>query len=125
VTDRKEKWRQRWLVFSHSLEQRISTVHPIIRWDRETEAARPAWILGCPRDVLWATLWDYATDGGRLRRCENRTCRTFFVATDPRRQCCSRTCSKRKAAADWYWKRGGRDRRKSRCTTRTRRRTRR
>ena len=125
VTDRKEKWRQRWLAFSHSLEQRISAVHPIIRWDGETEAARPAWILRCPRDVLWATLWDCATDGGRLRRCENRTCRSFFVATDPRRQCCSRTCSKRKAASDWYWKRGGRDRRKSRRTTRTRRRSRR
>lgn len=125
VTDRKEKWRQRWLAFSHSLEQRISAVHPIIGWDGETEAARPAWILRCPRDVLWTTLWDCATDGRRLRRCENRTCRTFFVATDPRRQCCSRTCSKRKAASDWYWKRGGRDRRKSRRTTRTRRRSRR
>jgi len=125
VTDRKEKWRQRWLAFSDSLEQRISAVHPIIGWDGEREAARPAWILRCPRDVLWATLWDCATDGGRLRRCKNRTCRSFFVATDPRRQCCSRTCSKRKAASDWYWKRGGRDRRKSRRPTRTRRRSRR
>ena len=125
VTDRKEKWRQRWLDFSCSVEERISAVHPIIGWDGETETARPAWILRCPRDVLWATLWDWATQGGRLRRCENRTCRSFFVATDPRRQCCSRTCSKRRAASDWYWKRGGRDLRKSRRPTRTRRRSRR
>ena len=122
VTDRKEKWRRRWLAFSHSLGQRMS---PIIQWDGETEAVRPAWILRCPKDVLWAKLWDLATQGARLRRCENKTCRMFFVATDLRRQCCSRMCSKRKAASDWYWKRGGRDRRKSRRTTRTRRRSRR
>ena len=125
VTDRKEKWGQRWLAFSRSLEQHISAVHPVIRWDRETEAARPAWILRCPRDVLWAKLWDLATQGERLRRCKNGTCRTFFVPTDPRGQCCSRTCSKRKAASDWYWKRGGRDRRKRRRATRTTRRSRR
>jgi hypothetical protein len=125
VTDRKERWRQRWLAFSHSLEQRLSAVHPIIGWDGETQAARPAWILRCPRDVLWAMLWDCATNGNRLRRCENKKCRKFFVATDPRAQCCSRTCSNRKAASDWYWTHGGRDQRKSRRTTRTRRRSRR
>lgn len=119
VTSRKEKWRQRWLAFSRSLERRISAVHPIIRWDPEAEAVRPAWILRCPRDVLWATLWDWATHGGQLRRCENRACRTFFVAGDPRKQCCSRACSKRKAASDWYWKLGGRDRRKRRRASRT------
>jgi hypothetical protein len=121
VKDRKERWRQRWLAFSRSLEERISAVLPIVRWDGETEAARPAWILRSPRDVLWAMLWDCATHGARLRRCENKMCRTFFVATDPRRQCCSRICSKRKAASDWYWKLGGRDRRKRQRAARTRR----
>lgn len=111
VADRKERWNLRWLEFSRSLEQHMS-VHLVIRCDSATEVTRQVWILRCPMDVAWAKLWNLATQPERLRQCKNKACRRLFVATDPRKRCCSRACSKRKAASDWYWTLGGRNRRK-------------
>lgn len=87
------------LAFSASLTPRLRNIHPTVRWNRDTVMA-PAWTANRPIHVLWATLWDWATRGGRLRRCPR--CQAFFPAERAGKTHCSRECVNRASAARWY-----------------------
>jgi hypothetical protein len=100
-----------WGEFVASLAPFLERIRPTIRWDPHA-GARPCWTVRTPRDVLWATLWDWATRGGELRRC--RRCSVLFPTDHPRREFCSRICTNRASAAEWYRKKGRRLRRSHR-----------
>jgi hypothetical protein len=100
-----------WSTFVTSLEPFLRNIRPTIRWD-PVVGPRPSWIVRNPAEVLWASLWDWATRSGRLRRC--RRCDVLFPAEHPRREFCSRTCTNRASAAEWYRKKGRARRRAAR-----------
>lgn len=89
-----------WRAFANVLGQRLFSVHPTIGWSK-TEGPLPAWDVRTPVELLWMTLWEWATTpSGRLRRC--RHCTAWFVAGDPRKEFCTRTCTNRASAAASY-----------------------
>jgi hypothetical protein len=92
-----------WREFGRSLDAHLSALSPTVRWHPQ-DGLLPALTVKKPREVLWATLWDVATRGGRLRRC--RHCQILFPADDPRKVFCSKTCTNRASAARWYQRKG-------------------
>jgi hypothetical protein len=100
-----------WAKFSASLTPFLAHIRPSMRWDPNA-GARPCWTVGDPMDVLWGTLWDWATRAGHLRRCSR--CKILFPADDPRQEFCARKCANRASAAAWYEKKGRRQRRAAR-----------
>jgi hypothetical protein len=108
---RGDRERRHWQAFGASLDRHLRGIYPAIGWDRDAGAI-PAWTASRLIEVLWATVWDWATRGGSLRRCPH--CQAFFPAEDPRKQYCSRECVNRASAAKWYQKTGRRLRRNRR-----------
>lgn len=102
-----------WGAFAESLEPFIKGISPTIRWERDA-GPQPCWKVTSPRSLLWATVWDWATRGGQLRRCRNQKCEVLFPADDPRQEFCSRPCTNRASAAAWYRKKGRAERRAAR-----------
>jgi hypothetical protein len=91
-----------WRAVAEQLEPWLSSVHPTIRWDRD-EGPLPAWTVGRPVELLFVTLWDWATQGGQMRRC--RRCDAWFVRRDPRKIFCTTACTNRASAAASYERR--------------------
>jgi hypothetical protein len=102
---------EEWGDFAESFYPFTAQIRPTIRWSTD-EGATPSWYVETAADVLWATLWDWATGGGKLRRC--RHCDIWFHQENPRKEFCSRVCANRASAAEWYRKRGRRLRRAAR-----------
>jgi hypothetical protein len=100
-----------WEKFAESLDRPLRHLHPTIRLVPGVGAS-PAFSVQTPADMLWATLWDWATRGGRLRRC--RHCDALFLAADPRKVYCSIICTNRASAMRWYRKKGRKKRRAQR-----------
>jgi hypothetical protein len=102
---------EEWGAFAESLYPFTARIRPSIRWTKDG-GATPCWYVEAAADVLWATLWDWATGGGNLRRC--RHCDAWFHQENPRKEFCSRVCANRASAARWYRKKGRRLRRAAR-----------
>jgi len=88
-----------WREWAAGLEEWLFSVRPSIRWD-PVKGPKPAWTVERPVDLLWITLWDWATRGGRLRRCEH--CDGWFPTRDPRKRYCATVCTNRASAAAFY-----------------------
>jgi hypothetical protein len=90
----------------------VQGVHPTIRSDPDAGSV-PAWRIRWPVELLWVTLWEWATGGAQLRRCPH--CGVLFPAEHARRRYCGRTCVNNANAARWYQKRGRRLRKQRRA----------
>lgn len=105
------------LALGNWITQYLEGAHPTIRWDPDAGAV-PAWIVKSPIEVLWVTLWDWATRGARIRRC--RGCRVQFPAEHASKRFCSHECAARASAARWYRTKGKKLRQQLRDTRRGR-----
>jgi hypothetical protein len=99
---RSRKHESQWWALTERIEPWLSAVHPTIRWDAD-KGPLPTWTVQRPVEVLFITLWDWATSGGRLKRC--RYCGAWFVGSDPRKKYCTIACTNRASAAATYKRR--------------------
>jgi hypothetical protein len=99
------------LAFASWITHYLEGVHPTIRWDPDAGSV-PAWVVRSPIEALWVTLWDWATRGGRLRRC--RRCKHDFLAEHASKRFCSHECAAKASAARWYRTKGKKLRKQSR-----------
>jgi hypothetical protein len=87
-----------WRAFSVSLEDHLRLIHPMIRVTKA--GAAPAWRVNAPIDALWAELWNYATQGGRIVRCLG--CNGWFVRDRRNKTHCTAECANRATSRRWY-----------------------
>ncbi len=107
-----------WRAFAAALRPHLRTVHPTIAWQQKDKLPMPAWRVRRPVDVLWVTLWDWATRGGHLRRCRN--CQDWFPVDRRGKIYCSPECANRGSSRAWYEAKGRRLRKAARRRRRTR-----
>lgn len=101
-----------WRMFIERLEPNLSSLRPAVRWSGRAPA--PAWLIETPRALLWATLWDWTTGVGDLRRCPYPRCGAYFLADHPRKVYCSPSCTRKAGSARWYREKGREQRRRAR-----------
>lgn len=51
-----------WRAFAISIEGHLRRIHPVIAWEPKAKKPTPAWRLRAPIDVLWAEIWNFATE---------------------------------------------------------------
>jgi hypothetical protein len=103
VPSRRDYPKLHTLAFAGWVTRYLEGVHPTIHWDADAGII-PAWVVRSPIELLWTTLWDWATRGGRLRRCPR--CRAYFPAEHASKRFCSHECAGRASAARWYRTKG-------------------
>jgi hypothetical protein len=93
------------LAFANWVTQYLEGVHPTLRWDPDVGPVS-AWIVRSPIEMLWVTLWHWATDGRRIRHCRRPKCPNTFPAEHANKHFCSHECAAKVSAARWYRTKG-------------------
>jgi hypothetical protein len=90
-----------WLAFAVDLEPYLRNVQPTIRWDDAKRQPVLAWRTDRPLYVLYAMIWDWATRGGSVRRCQYPPCSKFFYADRANKWHCCRGHTRYAKQREW------------------------
>jgi hypothetical protein len=97
-----------WHAFAAALIPHLRHAHPTIRWHPDGRPI-PTYRARRPIDMAWVTLWNWATEGARLRRC--RHCRGWFQVDHRGKVYCLNSCANRASSKASYERRLRRARR--------------
>lgn len=89
-----------WRAFAAAVTPHLRSVHPTIEWRAIDRRPVPAFRARRLIDFLWVTLWDWVTQGARLRRCPN--CQGWFPATRRGKIYCSPMCANQASSKAAY-----------------------
>jgi hypothetical protein len=104
LESRKERDRERiWAAFSRALYPFLRGIAIGVRWDARGGRRGPSFHVTRLYEVLFLTLWGWATDGTKLRQCRRGRCGSLFVVQRSDQVYCNRGCASH-AAVDRFRK---------------------